>query len=73
MLCKNDFKNEYGQFLSFEHLTMVPFDLDLIDKQYLDEKTVACLNAYHQEVYTRLSPYLDDEERKFLKQATRSI
>lgn len=73
LLCKNDVKNEYGQFLSFEHLTMVPFDLDLIDKQYLDEKTVACLNAYHQEVYTRLSPYLDDEERKFLKQATRSI
>lgn len=73
LLCKKDIHNEYGQFLSFEPITMVPFDLDLIDKKYLDESTIKALNEYHQTVYDKLSPYLNDEERVYLKQITRSI
>ena len=66
-------KNEYGQFLKFETLTMCPFDIELIDKKYLDEKTIKILNDYHQEVYEKLSPYLNDEERDYLAHLTRSI
>ena len=73
LLCVNDASNEYGQFLRFEHLTMVPFDLELIDKDYLDEKTIAALNRYHSKVYKTLLPYLDDEEAQFLKEKTRLI
>ena len=31
------------------------------------------LNAYHAEVYEKVSPYLNDAERTWLKQATRAI
>lgn len=73
LLCKKDELNEYGQFLSFEPITMVPFDLQLIDKRYLDAETIKAINAYHKEVYRTLYPYLNDEERLFLTRATRSI
>ena len=73
LLCVNDASNEYGQFLRFEHLTMVPFDLDLIDRDYLDDKTIEALNRYHYRVYKTLLPYLDEEEAEFLKEKTRQI
>ena len=72
LICVRDQKTEYGQFLKFEPLTMVPFDLDLIDKDILGDK-VTSLNAYHEAVYNALSPYLNDEERAFLKERTRKI
>ena len=65
-----DEANEYGQFLRFETLTMVPFDLNLIDKQYLDEKTINLINDYHEKVYQTLLPYLNDEEAQFLRRKT---
>ncbi len=73
LLCKKEMESEYGEFLGFEHLTMLPFDLDLIDLKYLDEKTRERLNSYHQDVYKNLAPYLNEEEKAFLKKATRSI
>ncbi len=73
LLVENDENNEYGQFLRFKTLTVVPFDLRLIDKNYLDDKTVKLLNEYHSEVYRKLSPYLNDEERAYLANITREI
>ncbi len=73
LLVKKDELNEYGQFLSFKTLTLVPFDLRLIDKKYLDEKTIKILNNYHKEVYETLSPYLNEEERLYLYKITREI
>lgn len=73
LLVQNDEKNEYGQFLKFKTLTVVPFDLRLIDKKYLDEKTIEVLNAYHKRVYETLSPYLNDEEKAYLEKITRAI
>ena len=73
ILCQKHISNEYGQFLKFETLTLVPFDLDLIDKNYLDLKTIDIINKYHQEVRRRISPYLNDEEVKFLNEITREI
>ena len=73
ILCQKHTKNEYGQFLKFETLTLVPFDLDLIDKKYYDQKTIDIINKYHQEVRNRISPYLNDDELKFLNEITREI
>ena len=73
LLVRKDIANEYGQFLSFRTLTMCPFDLKLIDKRYLDDKSIAALNRYHKEVYETLAPYLNDEEKEYLKKATREI
>lgn len=73
LLVKKAENNEYGQFLRFRTLTMCPFDLNLIDKNYLDDKTIKALNNYHKDVYDNLNPYLNDEEKAFLKNITREI
>ena len=70
---EEDINNEYGKFLKFKTLTLVPFDLRLIDLNYLDEKTRAILNNYHREVYEKLSPYLNEDEAKYLIKITREI
>ena len=31
------------------------------------------LNSYHKEVYNKISPYLEKEEKEWLKEATRAI
>ncbi|MEI3246147.1 MAG: M24 family metallopeptidase C-terminal domain-containing protein [Lachnospiraceae bacterium] len=57
----------------FENLTMVPFDLDGIDVTLLNELDIARLNAYHQNVYDKISPYFEGEELEWLREATRPI
>lgn len=68
-----DVKNEYGQFLRFETLTYAPIDLDLINANYLDDDTKMWLNNYHQDVYKKISPALNEEEKAWLKEYTRAI
>lgn len=66
-------KNEYGQFMYLETITFVPFDLDGIDDKLLSQYEKAWLNAYHKEVYDKVSPYISTEEKQWLKQITRAI
>ena len=73
LLCRKENETEYGEFLGFETLTLVPFDLRLIDKKYLDEKTINVLNAYHERVYKTLLPYLNDNEARYLRKITKAI
>lgn len=73
LLVRKEEQNEYGQFMHFEVLTLVPFDLDAIDASLLrdDEKTQ--LNAYHKLVFDTVSPYLNNDEQKWLEMYTRAI
>ena len=73
IVCKKAEKNEFGQFMCFEHLTMVPFDLEAVITEQMNERERALLNAYHAEVYEKISPYLEAEEKEWLKEATRAI
>ncbi len=73
MLCVKREKNEYGQFLGFEYLTCAPIDLDGVVKSMMTEHDVELLNQYHAFVYETLSPYLEGEEKAWLKNATRAI
>ena len=73
IVCKKAEKNEYGQFMCFENLTMVPFDLDAIDPDQMTVKEKQLLNDYHKEVYEKIAPHLTEEERAWLKEATREI
>lgn len=73
IVCKKAEKTAYGQFMCFENLTMVPFDLDAIDPELLDTYEKGLLNSYHAEVYQKISPYLTEEENKWLKEYTRAI
>ena len=66
-------KNFYGQFMHFEPLTFVPFDLDGIDTSKMTQDEIEWLNAYHAQVYDTLQPYLNDEEKDWLKNATRAL
>ena len=70
MVAKNDVKNEYGQFMHFDTLTWVPIDMDGIDEKYLTEEQKMLLYAYQKKVYEKVSPYLNEEEREWLKTET---
>ena len=73
MLCVKDVKNEFGQFMKFENLTWVPIDLDTIDVSLMEARDRELLNAYHKGVYEKLSPYMTEEEKVWLAEATRAI
>lgn len=73
LLVRKDVKNEYGQFMRFEVLTFVPFDLDAIDVSLLNEEEKSQLNEYHKQVYAIVAPHLNDAEREWLKKYTRAI
>lgn len=73
ILCCKGKKTEFGQFLEFETITMVPFDLDAVEPSLLDEKERRLLNEYHHKIRETLQPYLDKEEKVWLKQVTREI
>lgn len=72
MVAQNAEKNEYGQFMNFRTLTWVPLDFDAIDEKYLTQTAKEMLYCYQQEVYNRLAPFLDEEEKAWLKQETRA-
>lgn len=73
IVCKKAEVTSFGQFMCFEHLTMVPFDLDAVVPEQMSERERGLLNGYHAEVYAKISPYLDEEERAWLGEATRAI
>jgi len=66
-------ENEYGQFMEFEFLTMVPIDLEAIDQSIMTEHDVKLLNDYHKAVYEALSPYFTGEEALWLTENIRTI
>lgn len=73
LICVKDEKNEYGQFMKFENITYVPMDLDAILPEEMTFREKQELNEYHQMVYEKISPYLNEEERIWLKEYTRAI
>lgn len=73
ILCVEDEKNEYGQFLKFEFLTKAPIDLEALDIRFMDDADIERLNTYHKDVYETISPYMNDEEKEWLKHVTREI
>lgn len=66
-------KNEYGQFMNFEVITFAPIDLDAIDESLLLKDERVYLNNYHKQVYDKIAPYLNEEEKQWLKIYTREI
>lgn len=73
LICRKAEKNIYGQFMNFENVTFAPIDLDGVDISVMEPSDVRMLNAYHKEVYEKLSPYMTEEENEWLKEATKAI
>ncbi len=70
LLIKDYMDTEFGKFLQMESLTLCPIDTAPIDLSMLLPEEVEWLNAYHREVYAKLSPSLNEEEKEWLRAAT---
>ncbi|EOU1941689.1 aminopeptidase P family protein [Clostridium perfringens] len=73
VVVKDTYSEEFGEFYKFETISLCPIDLEGLDISLLNEEEKAWLNNYHKKVYDLLSPYLDEEEKEFLKNETREI
>lgn len=73
MLISDYMSTEFGKFLQIEPLTLCPIDTTPIDVDMLLPEEIDWLNAYHHSVYEKLSPFLDEEEKIWLENATKPI
>lgn len=73
LLIKDFVETAFGKFLQMESLTLCPIDTAPIDVDMLLPEEVEWLNAYHREVFEKLSPYLEDEEVGWLAEATKPL
>ena len=64
---------DFGNFLTFEPLTLFPYDLQLIDRTMLTDKEVAQINDYHRMVRERITPLLNADEAAWLADKAREI
>lgn len=63
-------ETEFGSFYKFEPLTLCPIDKKAIAVGLLSDEELTWLNEYHQMVYNRLCPFLNEEEKTWLEEAT---
>ena len=66
-------ETECGRFLGFETLTLCPIETSPIIKELMTPEEIQWLNDYHTMVYERLSPYLNEDEKAWLRKATASF
>lgn len=65
---KEETSNDFGDFLSFETLTLFPYDQQLIDWDLLSNEEIQWINHYHQTVEEKLLPLLNEQEGQWLKE-----
>ena len=53
-------------FLCFENLTRVPFELELINKEILTIDEINWINLYHEKVYRELANLITSDDRELL-------
>ena len=73
LVCIHKTDNQYGTFLGFEPLTFVPIATSPILPGVLDKDELAWLNDYHRQVFAKLAPHLNAEERVWLAEKCASI
>ena len=60
-------ENQYGHWLGFAPLTMVPISTEPVLVDELSRAQLDWLNDYHARVYATLSPRLNEEEKAWLQ------
>lgn len=73
IVCQKDMENDYGSFLCFDALTLVPFERSAIIAEELSTKEKEWLNKYHQKVFETIAPYLTEEEAGWLREETQEF
>ena len=72
LVCK-DKEGMFGEYFKFEKITLCPICKKGIIKEMLTAEEVKWFNDYHRTVYEKLSPSLNEEEKKWLLEATKAI
>ena len=70
---KDIVSEEFGEFYKFRTISYCPIDLEGVDVEMLSIQERTWLNEYHKMVFEKLSPYLNEEEKEFLKEETREV
>ena len=73
LVCVHKADNQYGTFLGFEPLMFVPIATSPILPGVLDKDEIAWLDDYHRQVFAKLAPHLNDEERSWLAEKCAAI
>ena len=73
MLIEQAEETDFGNFLKFETLTLCPIDLAAIESSILTSIEKKWLNDYHKEVYEKISPFLESEEKIWLQESCREM
>ncbi len=73
MVVVEDREDEYGKWYRFETLSYCPFEPELIDTAMLSADERAWLDNYNAKTLENLSPYLDDEEKRWLEKMTQTV
>ncbi len=60
-------------FYEHETLTLFPIETKMIDETKMNHHEKSWLNRYHQEVYKRLSPQLNEKEDAWLKEKCKPL
>ncbi|WP_187262382.1 aminopeptidase P family protein [Pontibacter beigongshangensis] len=68
-----DEENAFGEFYTFEHLTLAVIDTKPIKKELLEPRHISWLNAYNQRVMEKLCPHLDAEEQAWLQEKAKAV
>jgi Xaa-Pro aminopeptidase len=73
LVCQKKQHTEFGSFLCFAPLTLVPFDRDAIVPEQMTLRERELLNTYHALVYRELAPRLNADDRRWLAEATKAL
>lgn len=73
MVCVEGETTQFGEFLKFDNLTVVPIDTRPVDKSLLTLEELKWLNDYNKMCYEKLSPYLSGNDLEYLKEQCKEI
>ena len=73
IVCQPKTVNEFGEFYQFETITLCYFDTSALLTKLLNQNEIDWLNAYNERVYQEVSPYLEEQERIWLRNKTKAI
>lgn len=61
--------NEWGVFDRLQSITLCPYEREAICLEMLSKEEIEQIDAYHAEVYEKIAPLLEEEDRAFLAEA----
>lgn len=73
LLVTNYLQTDFGKFLQMEPLTLCPIDTAPIEMELLTPEEKSWLNDYHRMVFEKLSPWLEEDDKNWLEEATKPL